>query len=154
MVMFLHPECPCGSASVEELERILCLAPNAMRIHVLFEEYDSNPAGSTESALFVTASRLPGVRAAWDRDQREAEVFGARTSGHVVVFDADGLVTFRGGITGSRGHAGANRGRDAVVAIATGSPPPASVHPVFGCSLVSNDPASRARGPRNGDTSR
>ena len=68
-----------------------------------------------------------------DKSGEEAAQFGARTSGFVVVYGPDDKLRFSGGITGSRGHAGDNVGRRAVIAALAGGHPPA--HPVFGCGL-------------------
>jgi hypothetical protein len=59
---------------------------------------------------------------------------------------------FRGGITGSRGHEGANTGRDALLACLRGSSEEFHTTPVFGCSLFEDGlaeepPASRAGMP-------
>lgn len=40
--------------------------------------------------------------------------FGAYTSGQVMLYDTDRRLAFNGGITGSRGHEGNNKGRQAI----------------------------------------
>jgi hypothetical protein len=52
------------------------------------------------------------------------------------VFDRSGTLTFSGGITGSRGHAGENAGESAVLAALTHEPLERERTPVFGCSLT------------------
>jgi hypothetical protein len=67
-------------------------------------------------------------------DDLEAARFGAKTSGHVVVYDAFGIRRYSGGITGSRGHVGDNVGRRLVEQIIDGAPGDLT-HAVFGCAL-------------------
>lgn len=125
LVMFVHPECPCSRASLEELREIVrrtkvaptivCLGPGA-----------------------CDAAGVPGATSIADPDGREARRFGAATSGHVVVYTADGELAFAGGITGSRGHAGDNNGRRAAIEALTGTSGVPD-HPVFGCGLFAED---------------
>ena len=78
-----------------------------------------------------------------DVDGREAALFGARTSGHVVAFDPAGRRTFAGGLTPARGRRGDGPGRLALLALLSGpsaTSRPASDSPVFGCPLVEEDP--------------
>ncbi len=123
LVMFLHPDCPCSRASLDELEVVA--ATGRVTIVVAFS--------AEEGDMWDRAGRIRGVARVVD-DGSEAKRFGARTSGHVVVFDARGALRFAGGITGSRGHAGNNVGRKAVELVLAGDPGPAE-HAVFGCAL-------------------
>ncbi len=128
VVMFAHPECSCTTASLAELEAMVARAEPAPRVIVAFVG-----DGVEASANWRAAGRIPGVirgRA----PAGEVHRFGARTSGQVFVYGADGALRFSGGITGSRGHVGANAGRDAAAAALAGvrGEP---VHGVFGCAL-------------------
>jgi hypothetical protein len=71
------------------------------------------------------------------RDDRgvEAERFGTSTSGQTLLYSADGRLLFSGGITGSRGHAGDNEGRDGLVALLTRAGSGRTRASVFGCPL-------------------
>ena len=42
---------------------------------------------------------IPGVTTIVDRDGTQASLFGAETSGQVVLYDSHGELKFRGGIT-------------------------------------------------------
>jgi hypothetical protein len=72
------------------------------------------------------------------------------TSGHVLLYDAGGRLTFSGGITASRGQRGDRYGRNAVLARIPGQegegdrPRP----PVFECSLVTPRPPAIQEWPR------
>jgi len=78
-----------------------------------------------------------------DDDGVEAARFGAATSGQVILYDRDGRLLFSGGITASRGHAGDNDGRDAIVSLLGGGRGTRHSSPVFGCSLL--EPSSVKR---------
>ena len=122
VVMFVHPSCPCSRASLAELATI-----------------------DTAKATVIVVFAGPEVSgSAWDAashdkrvvdDGSEAARFGARTSGYTVVYDRDGTLRFAGGITGSRGHTGANVGTDTVRQILAGATNTLTSHPVFGCPI-------------------
>jgi hypothetical protein len=103
---------------------------------VLFYKPENAPAGWIKSDLWDKASRIPGVTAAWDLEGAEARRFGGATSGHVLVYDAQGRLLFIGGITASRGHSGDNFGRSAIVSAVTTGVATRGRAPVFGCSLL------------------
>ncbi len=130
LVMFAHPRCSCTAASLAELGGLLADAGVAPRVGVMFV----GAAGDVEaSPHWQAAGQLPGAIRLRDT-AGEVRRFGARTSGQVFVYGADGALMFSGGITGSRGHVGANAGRDAAAAALRGirGEP---VHGVFGCAL-------------------
>jgi hypothetical protein len=68
----------------------------------------------------------------------EAGRFGAETSGHTLLYGADGRLLFSGGITASRGHAGENAGESAIIALVNHQTPLRSQTLVFGCSLTNH----------------
>jgi hypothetical protein len=124
VVMFVHPECPCTRASLTELVAIASKGRAA--IQIVF-------SGTGES--WELAGQVSGARRILDPLGREAERFGAKTSGHVVVYDPAGKQRYAGGITGSRGHEGDNVGRRTVEALIGGVGADELGHPVFGCTL-------------------
>lgn len=134
LLMFIHPDCPCTRASIEELSVIVDRADVHVRALVVVmgaTGEDSLPRTRTVDR----ARALPGVEVVFDRGGIEAKRFGAETSGHVLVFDEGGRRLYSGGITGSRGHQGDNAGRARVLALLSkGSADGASAH-VFGCAL-------------------
>lgn len=141
LVMFAHPQCPCSGASLEELKIILTRGRGALAATVCFFHPPGAPADWTETSLTRAAREIPGVNVVLDRRGSITEKFGAMTSGQVVLFDALGRRLFAGGITGSRGHAGENRGRLMVLALAKGEVCAPDTTPVFGCAL--HEPAER-----------
>jgi len=147
LVMFVHPLCPCSRASIEELDRIMAQADVPPAADVVFLV----PAGTAgywgRTALWRHARRIRGVTVVRDDDGAEARRFDAATSGQTVLYDGAGRLLFSGGITGSRGHAGDNAGRDTILArLADASEADAAraATPVFGCSL--RDPPVGAAG--------
>jgi hypothetical protein len=95
---------------------------------------------------------IPGVTSIVDRDGTQASLFGAETSGQVVLYDSHGELKFRGGITQSRGHVGDNAGRSAIEAIVNTGETQLDHTVVFGCPLF--NPESECRVPNHGNDSK
>jgi hypothetical protein len=70
-----------------------------------------------------------------DPDGAEADRFGSKTSGEVLLYDAYGGLRFQGGITPARGHEGDNLGKSTVASIVRGEPTDVGHSPVFGCVI-------------------
>lgn len=137
LVMFVHPHCACSRASLTELAAILRECPDLQPVQIVFPV----PAGAApswqEGKIAQEAAALAGVRIVWDQDEKLTRLFHATTSGHVLLFAANGQRLFSGGITATRGHAGWNAGRGAVVAHHEHKPGVRSSAPTFGCQLTS-----------------
>lgn len=148
LIVALHPECPCSSATLGELARLLAQTEGRLVAHVVMSTYDGIGRRPEDSDLWKQASAIPGVSLFVDSDGGELRRFDARTSGETRLYDPQGRLLFKGGITLARGHLGDNPGEDAVRKLvldpldpagAVGStaaahPAPAST-PVFGCAL-------------------
>lgn len=139
LVLLAHPHCPCTRATLEELNQLLARSPVDLRVHALFFAPSDEAPEWAHTDLWRTVEALPGVEVRVDRDAREATLFGAETSGHVVLFNASGELLFRGGITGSRGHAGDNLGRQSILAHLSGQGSAVRNTPTFGCSLTERE---------------
>ena len=137
LLVFLHPKCPCSRATVEELSRALVSRPDDLSCQVLAFHPAAAPDGWVEGDLWRTARSLPEVETHTDPGGVEARRFGATTSGTVLLFDRDGNLKYEGGLTASRGHAGHNRGRQALVDSFRGLAPSIGSFPVFGCPISS-----------------
>jgi hypothetical protein len=135
LVMFVHPQCSCTSASLAELRNVLEKARTPVAAWVLLLQ----PRGASNEWQLtntVSAARaIPNVTVVEDRDGAEAARFGTQTSGQVVLFNAQGQLLFEGGITGSRGHVGDNEGEDAVVSLLNTGTAKQHEHAVFGCGF-------------------
>jgi len=139
LLMFVHPKCPCSSASLAELSRAVVGSNSRTTIYVIFYEPGKRPEGWGQSDLLKQASRIPGVNVILDRDNAEALLFHVDTSGHTLFYDSEGHLLFSGGITYLRGHEGDNAGRDAVASLVGGGNTAQTRWPVFGCSLISSN---------------
>jgi hypothetical protein len=136
VVVFLHPRCPCSSATLTELSRVLARATGNCDVTVAVYSPSSAPPEWSRTPLRSRAEAIPGLTVVDDPDGLEAKRFGAVLSGHVVVYDAGGGLQFRGGITASRGHEGDNLGEDCVVNILQGQRASADHTPTFGCEIL------------------
>jgi hypothetical protein len=136
LVMFAHPKCPCTRASIDELNRLLARCKDRIRVDVLFFQPSGLPENWSHGTSWEKAASIPGVTAHADPDGAQARLFGAETSGYVVVYDPRGHLLFRGGITAGRGHAGDNPGADAIAAGLLGHNALVKETPVFGCDLL------------------
>jgi hypothetical protein len=136
LLVFVHPECPCSRATMEELAHVMVFQ-NLVEARVYFSE----PAGTSwpKTGLYESASRIPGVRVFSDPDGAIARQFGARTSGQSLLYNTAGRLLFSGGITGARGHVGGNEGEDAVLMLLEGGTPLHRTAPVFGCALYGDE---------------
>jgi hypothetical protein len=135
LVMVAHPRCPCTRASVGELARITAQVQNKISAYVLFVTPSGSGPDWQDSALRQSAAEIPGVTVLSDTDGVEAQLFGAETSGHTLVFNTAGQLLFSGGITESRGHAGDNAGENAILTLVKNNPVERNRTFVFGCSL-------------------
>jgi hypothetical protein len=151
LLMFVHPRCPCTRSSLDELAVLLTHCRNLVIVQVLFFTPQSAAAEWARTDLWEQAARIPGVVPQVDAGGTEHRRFGARVSGEVFVFQADGELVFHGGITGGRGHAGDNAGRAAIESFLTDGVHPPQQTPVFGCVSAppnaADGPWSVVRGP-------
>ena len=139
LVMLAHPHCPCTRASVGELAEIMAHVQGKAVAYVLFSKPGDARVDWEDTGLRRSAAAIPGVTVLSDADGAEARRFGAETSGHTLLFAADGRLLFSGGITQSRGHAGHNAGASAIVSLVHNRIPARTETFVFGCSLPSTD---------------
>jgi hypothetical protein len=142
LILLVHPHCPCSRASLAELHEIMTRCEGLVTSHVLFLKPSQMPEGWEVTELWRRAAAIPGVRVWLDRDGSEARRFGAETSGQVVLYDRQGDMKFRGGITIARGHQGESTGRRAIVAWLTGGTVERSSEAVFGCPLFDSGSAT------------
>jgi hypothetical protein len=139
LLLFAHPQCACTRASLGELAILMAHAQGKLAAAVFFYRPTSEDSSWTRTDLWRTATAIPGVHAFEDRDAEIAKHFGVFTSGEALLYSAEGLLLFEGGITAYRGHSGDNAGRKAITTLLGDVFPSASsvpvTTPVFGCSL-------------------
>lgn len=147
ILMFVHPLCPCTRASLHELGNLVASATHRPRTEiVVLPDFGDSHSGP----LVELARTIPGATIRLARPD-ELERWGAATSGHVVILDAQGHALFRGGITRARGHEGSSTGGRAVAQLLRDRAADTDRAPVFGCPLLS--PAEPA-GERRADSGR
>lgn len=133
LVVFLHPRCPCSRATLNELSRTLARCPANFNVQVLVWKPSSAALDWTKTDIFHSAELLPSCSIHVDEDGRDAEQFGAATSGHMVLFGKSGELLFSGGITSLRGHEGANPASDALRSLLLQESTAFCSYPVYGC---------------------
>jgi hypothetical protein len=140
LIVFLHPQCPCSMATVSELEGLLAQRDSASNLSVY--AVVSKPSGCSQvfvqGAVLDSLAQVKNVQVLIDDDDVESQRFGAKASGHTLLFDSDGKCLFSGGMTAARGEVGANAGVDALRQYIAGGRGLLNKTPVFGCSLESS----------------
>lgn len=147
LVLFLHPQCPCSNATLNELAVLLAKCPQ-IRAQVLFIRPNVFQPGWEKTHLWTTVESLPGATAQVDPEGKESTVFSAQTSGECALYDRTGRLRFKGGITGSRGHEGDNRGLSIIEEIVQrgGTTAGEPITPAFGCPLTGKLSEHEAKG--------
>lgn len=135
LVVLAHPHCPCTRATIGELAKIMAHSQGRLSAYVLFIKPPGVAADWAVTDLWQSAARIPGVKVVEDSDGSEARRFNTATSGQALLYGPQGHLLFSGGITASRGHAGDNAGRDAIVSLVNAKPADRNQTPVFGCPL-------------------
>lgn len=148
LLIFLHPCCPCSRASLAELAYIMRHAGGRVSARALLLRPARLPDHWSGSGIERDLADLPEVLTSQDQGGSEARRFGVVTSGHVLLYDAQGRLTYSGGITSARGHQGDNYGREAVLAQILGMEGDRRGNPVFGCPLATPQPPVREEPPR------
>jgi hypothetical protein len=140
LLIFLHPRCPCARASLEEVSRLSARYGETTDAYALLVRPPGAPEGWELSGLRPGANTVPGVTGLLDEDGREADRFGAETSGLVLLYDPHGRLSFEGGITTGRGHQGENPGLQALRSRLAGTGEGLATNDVFGCPLFGDRP--------------
>lgn len=135
LLLFAHPKCPCSTASVAQLELLLTKFKNKVNVSVIFIQPQGRTRKWVEDSLWKKVATIPSVNAVIDPNYLEADLFGAKTSGQVFFYDAEGTLVFSGGITPSRGHQGDSRGQEIITSWMNGTKSDRKIAKVFGCAL-------------------
>lgn len=145
LLVFAHPKCPCTSATMHELSWLMTRCHDLVDCRAIFFKPAEETADWVKTSCWRLASSAQGVRVMLDSDHRYSKRFGVATSGHALLYDAQGKLLFHGGITPSRGHRGASPGRKTLLELIRGGDADASdpatqgtkldATCVFGCPL-------------------
>lgn len=136
LVLFAHPRCPCTSASMTAVERLMARFPEGLGVVVVFFEPEGADEAWRDSALWRRAESLRGAAVVADRGGRWTAAAGAMTSGIAGLYGVDGRLLYWGGLTPSRGHEGDSIGIDAVSAALRGDRAHARQGSVYGCPIL------------------
>jgi hypothetical protein len=118
------------------------------RVHLVF--VPDTEDRRDDNALLRIAKEIRGTEIFQDQAGREAELFGALSSGETLLYAPEGTLLFHGGITFGRSHEGDNPGLSAIVELVHhGAANRSSTH-VFGCALMSAPQQQSAAIPRRG----
>lgn len=145
-VLFVHPLCACSVATFGELERLMVNFRGRIDVRIVFSGPLTDEATLAQSSVWQKSRQLKGADVFVDRDEREAKLFGAMTSGQTYLFDSNGKRVFAGGITPSRGHQGDSEGRLAILHWLETNHILLATSKSYGCSLskTSREPTSEA----------
>lgn len=147
LIMFIHPKCPCSSASITELSILTTRCAGKLKAYAVFVRPETVAAGWEQTDYWRRAAAIPGVTVLVDEAGRESLRFGAVTSGETLLYDARGKLIFSGGITGARAHEGDNQGLDSITAIVLTGDTRCRQTNAFGCALqASGERQTHARG--------
>lgn len=138
LVVFIHPNCPCSRATLKELGRIEMNAGEKVSIKVFFYKPDGFSDDWTKTDLWYQAKSIPNISVS-NISESELKKFGVMTSGQVLLYDANGDLSFSGGITINRGDEGFSEGRRIIQNILLNNEFNETQTPVFGCALNSED---------------
>src|SRR4051794_40921699 len=87
LLLFIHPQCPCSRATLEEMARIVACCKDKVESSVLIYSPSNTGSEWAHTELWNTAAGIPGVHVLADPDASTARRFGARTSGQVLLYD-------------------------------------------------------------------
>lgn len=136
LIIFAHPHCPCSAATIGELERLIPqIRDKANSVIVFFKPAKKSDDWVKNETLWKRALSIPGVHLEIDDGGIEASLFDAKTSGQTFLYDSEGKLVFRGGITPARGHMGDSVGRSSILQYFKSGTTQITEAPVFGCSL-------------------
>ncbi|MBX3404089.1 MAG: hypothetical protein KF699_11825 [Phycisphaeraceae bacterium] len=138
LVVAIHPRCPCSAATLTQVEALAERHAAECRLIVLMLAPSVDDPAWTNAPAWRAARSIAGVEVVADALGGIAGAFGARTSGHAVLFGRDGRLMFSGGLTLSRAHEGVGPGAAAVDVLIRGGEA-ANSAPVFGCALFGPD---------------
>ncbi|MEP7076187.1 MAG: hypothetical protein ABI878_10270 [Acidobacteriota bacterium] len=139
LLLFLHPQCSCGRATLSELARIDSETHDLIDIRVFFYQPADQSHEWVETDIWRQASEISDnvmISTIADNGLRE---FGTLTSGQVLLYNARGGLVFSGGITPGRGHEGDNQGEESIKSFLKSGRTDVPETLVYGCSLYTAD---------------
>lgn len=136
LVMLAHPRCVCTRASISELSDLMSANPGRLRAYVFFYQPATESKDWLKTELWESAEQIPGVTVISDLDASVTKTFGAFTSGQTLLYDSQGQLLFKGGITAGRGHTGDNLGIAAIKTYLKKGAVSSNESSVYGCAIT------------------
>jgi hypothetical protein len=139
LLIFVHPHCPCTSATLAELRQFLDTSRASADITIVLPQPQQASADFCDEPRARLEAAWPEAQVVVDRRGIETHLFQTTTSGHLLVYDPEGHLRFSGGITIARGHRGDNPGLKSLAAALVScqeQTPTIATFPVFGCALL------------------
>ena len=139
LMMFYHPHCPCTQSAVWNLRQLISKSPATVRLHAIAYCPADRADDWIESSLTDSLRMTQNSSVTIDRDGAISKRLGAMTSGHVLLYDTRGKLSFSGGITSRRAHEG---GCDSLNDLLDKLRAPSMTFdswPVYGCPIVVDD---------------
>lgn len=140
VLVFLHPKCPCSRATLDELSLAMAHAGDRFQFIAVFEQLGGRSDEWTKADLWNRAKAIPNLTLIVDEEGELVRSVNARTSGDTVVYSAEGVLLFHGGLTPGRDHRGRNAGRIFLESWTEQSSGEPVTSPVFGCPLCAAPP--------------
>lgn len=137
LLIFLHPHCPCGRATLAELARLTARNDN-LDVIVFFYLPSDQPQEWVESHIWHQAQSISNIKVKIIGDT-EIKQFGAITSGQTLLYDTRRKLIFSGGITPGRGHEGGNAGIETIEKYLRSGKTDFTETPVYGCILSTSE---------------
>lgn len=111
LLAFVHPHCPCTSATLAELAEFFLAARDKVVVDIYVADFQIPDSPVEDSPNWIAANQLH-ANLHVDRSAKVARSYGCATSGQIVVYRPDGSLVFSGGITSGRGMTGENAGSE------------------------------------------
>ncbi|MGB7345858.1 MAG: RedB [Pirellulaceae bacterium] len=135
LFIFYHPHCPCTTATIRNLERLAGRFAEPTQVWAIAFCPSATPESWVDSATTKRLVANVGASLLADTDGKIAMQFGAKTSGHVMLYNAQRQLTFSGGITPGRGHEGDCAASDDLLRSIHGEFDETKKWPVHGCPI-------------------
>ncbi len=137
LIAFLHPECTCSRATLEELNILQKRLGNLVSIRIFISSPFSLDE-TKESEIYRLATRSHDWSVDIDLEAVLATQMLAYTSGICYLYSPNEELIFAGGITASRGHSGPAAGQEIISAAVRGDQQAIGQlkqYPVYGCGI-------------------
>lgn len=134
LLVFLHPQCACSFATLNELKRLMHSINDTPTLTIYFA--DIMPIAELKThGLWELATSISSAHVTIDTDNQRIDTFDQHVSGNILFYNRDGQLAFNGGITSSRGHEGDSQGKLKLMAILNQESPAYASSETYGCRL-------------------